>query len=208
MTTVMEPEDQVLDDNPADDYVDPEAADPEAPYGRRPDGKPYTISPEERARRGQALADARAAKAGTGGRRRNGPKVAAPGKRTSATKQPEGPDFLASLNGLLVQLPSFALGMLGRANPTFQLDSAAVLLHGPMLAQAVNETAKVDARLAALLERITAVGPYGMIIAAAAPLVLQILANHGVMPANRDAGVLPPEELISRVIPEGAYAAA
>ena len=68
-------------------------------------------------------------------------------------------------------------------------------------------TATQDARLARLLDRISAVGPYGLVVTAAMPLVFQILANHRVMPPNRELGVLPPDELLNRLPPAPAQAA-
>lgn len=197
-TEPIDAEDTDLDESP----------DPDAPYGRRPDGRPYKLSPEKRAEMGQRLADARAAAAATGAtrprRRRSG--VAAPARKPAAAKTAPAPDYRAALNGLLIQLPSFALGMLGRRDPAFAADAAAVVVHGPPLVDALAETAATNERLAALLDRIAQVGPYGLVVTAAVPMVMQIMCNHRLMPPNPELGVLSPDQLFERLAP-GAQAA-
>lgn len=193
-----------------------------APWGINPKtGRPYTKSPEERAAIGAQLAAARAnaAKVLGGGRRRRGgssrSKVSAPGKLGGSSSAPSSPpkvsttpDYRATLNGLLIQLPSFALGLAGRADPTFHLDAAAVVVHGPALVDAVAETALSNEQLAALLDRISAVGPWGAVITAGLPLIFQLLCNHRIMPPNAEMGVLGPNELMARLMGDTGAAAA
>lgn len=223
MTTALEPidvDESILEhraDQLADaieaGYVDPDLTDPEAPYGRRRDGRPYTMSPEKRAEVGARLAAARRAASSGGGARRRTKAPAAPRKTAGtgtggAAAKASTPDYRPALSGMLVQLPSFALSMLGRVDPAFHADAAAVVVHGPALVDAVAETALADERLAALLDRITKVGPYGLVVTAALPLVLQLLANHQVIPPNRELGVLPAAELLDGLPPAPAAAAA
>ena len=97
----------------------------------------------------------------------------------------------------IVQMVAIPLAVAGQKNVALQRDAAALTLYSPGLIEAINETAKTDERLAALLDKILAVGPYGLIFAAAMPLILQILVNHGAMPGAmaEAAGVMSVEQL-------------
>jgi len=121
--------------------------------------------------------------------KRRGPKAGArpaPSPRKSArpkaaprasAARPKAPDFRPGLNGVF-QLIATPLAF------TQPLDAVAVANHGPNIAEALNDLAQERPEVAAVLQRILAVGPYGAVIAATLPLVVQLLHNHDVLPAE------------------------
>jgi hypothetical protein len=145
-----------------------EPADPEAPYGRTADGKP---------------------KKGPGGRppkkKAEQPRVAAPTAAQGVKK-----DFTEPLTGL-VQL---AWGVLATTSPA---DAGAVKVAGPGMVTAWNNLAQENAQIARGIEWLTSGSAYGAVVMATAPLVFQIMANHGrVDPARVAAlGVHDPKAL-------------
>lgn len=135
-----------------------------------------------------------------GGRRPNSRRAApAPGRRPATAKAQAEPDYRPALAGI-AQVPQLVLGMVARftKKDAFALDSLAIGVHVPALVEAVNETAKTQPAVAAVCERLAAVGPYGLVITAVTPMVAQILCNHGVLPANEQMGVFPPGQLVER----------
>lgn len=148
--------------------------DEHAPYGRTPDGKP------------------RPKPAGAANRR--------PPPRTRM--QDPAKDYREQIAGLL-QLPAGVLAVAGMQNPLFAADSRAVTIYTPGIAEALNDLALERPEVAAALERVLAVGPYGVLIAAVSPLVLQILVNHNRVPAGI-AGTVPPMELIADLVQQPA----
>jgi hypothetical protein len=166
--------------------VDMVSGDSEAPYGRRADGTPKA---KPGRRPGQQT--------GTGAR-----------KRTSsrATTQTAPTDYRTPLLGLF-QIPAGALAIAGMQRPVFAADAAAITIHAPNIAEALDQLAQERPEIAAVLDRVLQVGPYGVLIAATVPMVLQILANHAVVPAGV-MGTVPPETLVANFMPEVAAAAA
>jgi len=152
--------------------------DSSAPYGRKADGTPRA-KPGRRA--GQP--------SGTGTRRR------------STTTAREATDFETPLLGLF-QLPAGVLAIAGMQRPVFAADAAAITVHAPNIASALNDLAHERPEIAAILERVLQVGPYGVLIASVAPLALQILANHGALPEGA-LGTIPQKQLIASFVPEG-----
>lgn len=112
--------------------------------------------------------------------------------RASATKK-SGPSYRDGALGLL-QLAAHGTAMAalrkGLNEPDMALlaDSEAIAQHAPAIADAIDQLATNDARVAKALDTIMRVGPYGALIAAVTPLALAILTNHGVIPAF-DLGV-------------------
>jgi len=191
--SVMDPP-EALDDVDQVDAAEGLSVDPEAPYGRKPDGTPYKRHPEWRAKLASTLANARAAKAP---QRTATRRTASKGTSTTktASKAPSV-DYRPGVKGLL-QLPAFALGMLGRfVNPAYALDSAAITLHADAVAEAVHQTALEHDQVAAILDRALALGPAGALLGALIPLGLQLAANHGAIAANPEMGILPPDLLV------------
>ena len=60
-------------------------------------------------------------------------------------------------------------------------DGIAVALHAEPISVAVADAAANDERFGKILDRILEVGPYGAILAAVAPLAIQLAANHGLI---------------------------
>jgi hypothetical protein len=151
---------------------------PDYPYGRRADGTP-------RAKPGQKAT-------GT-------PRMAAaprPRKTARPAAKSAGPDYRAGIMGLL-QIPIMGLAMVGRQtkNPALQADGYALAMHAPALAEALNETAKAQPAVGRALESIMKAGPYGAIIGAMVPLVMQVAANHKLMNPAPAMGIHDPADL-------------
>lgn len=152
----------------------------EFPYGRRADGS-------ARAKPGP----------------RNGPAaprpVSAPRPRKARpAAKSAGPDYRPGIMGLL-QIPIMGLSMVGRQtkNPALQADGMALAMHAPGLAEALNETAKQQPAVGRALESIMKAGPYGAILGAMVPLVMQLAANHKLMNPAPAMGIHDPADLVA-----------
>lgn len=107
----------------------------------------------------------------------------------------------------LMQLLGFGAGMLGRFKifPVLPEDVAAVHYHARPIAKSLADAALEDDRFAAVFDRLTDLGPYGAIIEAVTPLVIQIVANHKKEIRNNPVlavqmGALPPDQLMKLVV--------
>lgn len=105
-----------------------------------------------------------------------------------------------ALNGI-GQLGTFGLVMTGNL-----ADAGAVGMHWPNIAREGAELAESNEYVAKAADFLGQVGPFAAILSAAMPLVLQILANHKVLPADKlgGAGVVKPEVLESQIKTEMA----
>lgn len=167
------------------------AVDDEAPWGRRVDGTPK----------------AKPGAKGTGVPR----KAAAPRPRRAAAGPAKGkagePDYRPALVALFA-LPTFLANIAARGiknektKTAVQLDGLAVKLHGPNMAEALNETARSQPALASILDKAVQAGPYGLILAAGVPFLMQCLANHGAIEPNADMGILDPAALVAAATAE------
>lgn len=174
----------------------PEQIDPDAPYGRNAKGEPYKRPAEWRAKTTAHLKQMRdTASAVAGATARAGGEKRGPG-RPRKTADPV--DYTPGILGL-VQLPAFMLGMLAPLNPALQLDAAALLLHGPTVASAINSAAQQNETLAAMLDKILAIGPWGALLGALLPLALQLAANHGLVPAGPQTSTLAADQLMAHM---------
>lgn len=149
---------------PAPPATEPPAAtssDPAAPYGRFANGKPRKSPPGEATKKKKT----RSSSSGSGPR---------PSTRRTA---PKGPDYRPGILGML-QTVTIPLAFVAPA------DAAAVGHHGPGVAEALNDLARERPEVAAALERVMQVGPYGALIGAVVPLAVQLLHNHDVLPES------------------------
>jgi hypothetical protein len=85
-------------------------------------------------------------------------------------------------------------------------DAAAIGQHFPPVAKELANIADGSEFLAKPIDLLIEVGPYGALVAAAMPLALQIMANHGIVDASRmmGQGVVPPEVLEAQMKAEMA----
>lgn len=163
-----------------------EETDFEAPYGRKADGTPRRKpGPQKGTRVGAAIPR---------------PTRSTP-RKSAGTKRSTGTDYRAGILGIL-QIPAFALGAAGQLNPALALDGAAISMHAPGIAEALNELANDNPTVAAALDTILTAGPYGAIIGACLPLAFQIAANHKRIPDGmaRSVGALPADEFEALLI--------
>lgn len=155
----------------------------------KPPVEPFTgkddTAPHGRTRRGEA-------KPKPAGRR--------PPPRRAPKLEDVPKDYQEQILGLF-QLPAGALAVAGMQNPVYAADARAVTIYAPGIAEALDQLAKERPEVAAVLDRVLAVGPYGIVIAAVTPLILQILTNHGRIPPGT-AGTVPPAELIADLMVE------
>jgi hypothetical protein len=84
-----------------------------------------------------------------------------------------------AIRGIL-QLPAAGLIITGQRLESVPLvaDGATILVHGPHVATAIAEIAENDPRMMALLEKLLAFGPYGVLLAALYPMIAQFMRNH------------------------------
>ncbi len=163
--------------------VPADSADPEAPYGRKADGTPK----RKPGRQPGASARPMGSAAPRPTRR--------PGRARVASA---APDYRAGIAGIL-QIPAFVLVGAGRFNQALEYDGAAIAVHTPAIADALNQLAMDEPRVAAVLDKVLSVGPYGAILGATLPLVAQILVNHKRVPLDAVAalGAVEPTRLIN-----------
>ncbi|MBO2460980.1 hypothetical protein [Actinomadura violacea] len=112
------------------------------------------------------------------------PRVQAP-KKTEAKK-----DYTEELTGL-VQTLWMATAAFAPA------DAGAIQVHGSNVVKAWNDLAQENSQVAKGIEFLTTGSMYGAVVATTAPLVMQLLVNHNVLPHERLAplGVQSPEAL-------------
>lgn len=84
-------------------------------------------------------------------------------------------DYTESITGLF-QIAAVPLAYIAPE------DGFAVSAHGPNIASSLNDLAQERPEIAAVLDKVMAVGPYGALIGATLPLVAQILVNHKTIP--------------------------
>lgn len=134
----------------------------DAPLGYTRDGRPRQRRPKGSGRRPRTKATAPP------------PPASRPG-RPRASSAPKKTDYRPALNGLM-QIAALPLSVV------YPMDAAAIALYGPAVTEALNELAQQRPEVAAALERLLQVGPYGLVIAAGLPLLAQIMANHRMLP--------------------------
>lgn len=158
-------------------------ADPEAPYGRKADGTPKRKPGPAKGTNGTQRAPGGLAAPRPTNRRRN----------TTTRTRAATPNYRDGVQGLL-QIPAFILASAGRINPALEYDGIAVATFAPAIADAVHSVAVEEPRVAAVLDKILSVGPYGALLGALVPLAAQIAVNHKKLPAGT-LGTTEPEAL-------------
>jgi hypothetical protein len=101
----------------------------------------------------------------------------------------------------LLQIAAVPLALGGKLRPALALDAAAVAMHGPDIAEALNAIAANRPEVAAALDRVLSIGPYGLLIGAVIPLIAQVATNHGKLPEAVAVGMgaIPREALAAQL---------
>lgn len=131
-------------------------------------------------------------------------KAPAPGQRApSVPKKPStGVDYRPAILGI-AQIPQLLCALAAKfvksaeTKTALILDGMTVGVHAPNVANALNTTAQDDDKLAKILDKLTVVGPYSLVITALMVPVGQVLANHGVIAPNAEMGILDPDTLVA-----------
>ncbi len=155
----------------ADDAED--FLDKEAPYGRFQNGKPRKVPAGSRTRAG------------------------APEKRRArrpSSLTPVAPNYQAAAEGGITMVAAI-FGMFGRRSPALLADSTIIMQAKKPLAEVVAEVALTDVRVARWLDKLGEVGPWGKVIEKGAPVLAQILTNHGLTPVGT-MGSIDPKKLL------------
>lgn len=148
--------------------------------------------------------DTRTRTGGVRGRRRPAagstpPKRAAP-KVAGAPRKPRKLMSYRETIGGLVQIVAGPLAMLGqrRQRMAYIADAATLTHYADHLADAVEATADVDERFAAVMDKLRTVGPYAALLSVATSIAVQVAHNHDVIPAEvaQSLGAQPPEALV------------
>ncbi len=188
MDTMSEYKEISLSEEEAEEVLTPtpeEAVevDPEAPYGRMKNGKPYK-HPRKSAAQTYAAAQA-------------------PEKRRGRPPKAKGVSYQEKAAALL-SLPMMGIGIAAAAtgSEALQADSATIVLYQPKLSETLGDLAEQKPEFAAVLDKMTAVGPYGALMMVALPMTLQVLANHKVIKPIEQLGVVDREQIIKAVAVE------
>lgn len=152
----------------------PDEPTAEAPKADTPPSKSKSKRPTTRAGRAAAAAERKAA--GKGGKADKAP--------SSTTPRPRKADLETRLTTSLVTLGTGLAAAGSMTSPAVTADGILVIRQAPDVSKALNDLARQDPRVAAALERMLTVGTYGALVAAVAPLMIGIAANHGVIPAH------------------------
>jgi hypothetical protein len=122
-------------------------------------------------------------------------KSAAPPKKSPTPVADIRKDRTEGVNGIF-QLAGLGCIMMGQLH-----DAGAISIHGPAISNEIVTLAESDARIAKGVDALLQVGPYAGLVAAVMPLVLQLLANHKVVPADKlgGAGIQMPDALEMQV---------
>lgn len=170
--------------------------DPDAPFGREPGGEARAPYGWTRAGRPRLQA----------GGKRSPRAPAGPGKTSAPAKTPAGPDYRPAIVGLF-QMVATPLAFTGEAG---RLDAWATMAHGPGIAEGLNELAKIRPEVAAVLDRIIAIGPYGMVLGPLLAWLAQLAVNHSAIPEEigKMIGARPRAELLAELDKATAAAAA
>jgi hypothetical protein len=154
--------------------VETETRSEDAPWGLKDDGTPYKVDPARYRKR-----DAK----------RRGTR--APSAKSKAKVSPYRETVLG-----LVQIIGLPIAAAATRDDRFGADLVALTATAPDIADAVDSIAQNNRRLAAALDKLGEVGPYGLLIGALAPLILQCGTNHGIVPVGT-LGTVDPAVLLA-----------
>jgi hypothetical protein len=132
------------------------------------------------------------------GRKVDGTPKKAPGGRPAKEKPhvtaPKAAQLKKDFTEELTGLTQLAWGVLATTSPA---DAGAVKLAGPGMVAAWNGLAQENAQIAKGIEWLTSGSAYGAVVMATAPLIFQVMANHGRVDPERVAalGVRDPAAL-------------
>lgn len=176
-----------IEEAPAIDLEDSPNDSPtsEAPWGYKKDGTPKQ----------------RPGRRPSGNTASSVPGAPRPIRRAAAKKGQ--PDYRPGMMGI-AQMIAAPLVMIGaqRKSEALQADGLTVITHSPPVVEAINDLAHDDPRVAAILDKVMAVGPYGALVGAVIPMVTQLLRNHAFGPKEvlESMGAKAPEKLISEAM--------
>ena len=138
------------------------------------DVKPSTGRPTTRAERRARSAAAAAKRA-----------AAAKDDKPKASKSaPRRASLESRLAGSLATVGTGIMVAGAMTSPAVQADGLLVVQHSANIAAALDKVAKNDPRVARTLERMLTVGTYSALIAATAPVLIGVAANHNLIPAE------------------------
>lgn len=186
-----DPAADVLPATPPVPTVDP------APYGVTADGKPRA---KPGRKPGQRNGTGQAARKATTATKTPGPPSAKPAAAKTAQKRTQV-DYRPGLLGLFGQatMAAATVGVL-RNEPALIADAAAIDNAAPAIADAINSAADTWPLVAAICDKVLAVGPHAGGIVALVGLVGQIAVNHKMMPAGLVPGTMPRDQLAAAYV--------
>ena len=118
------------------------------------------------------------------------PKYCADHKKQKSTgtrraKTVKGTDYRKGVEGLL-QVPAMALTMVAvqSQKAEYLADAYTISKAAPAIAEAVSDLANDQPQIAAVLDKVLKVGPYGALMTALMPLAMQLMTNHKVIPVG------------------------
>ncbi|SEF12942.1 hypothetical protein SAMN05216489_09992 [Streptomyces sp. 3213] len=170
-------------------------ADTDAPYGRTATGRP-------RAKPGRKAKSAPTAPMPP--RRRSSART---GPKANSRESVAG-RYAETCKNLLRTLVT-PLMIVGQRNDAVAADAAVLATAGPELCDALGDLAAEEAWVAAKIDKLMAVGPYGAVGTALLLIFAQLSYNHGAIPANvaGHMGLTDPATLAAGVKRAGAAAA-
>jgi hypothetical protein len=214
------------------DQGDEPDVDPEAPYGRKADGTPRLKPGPPKGVGGRQTPPPRVRRRSSRVRSSSARPAASP--RASSSTTPTVDETLLKGAQTLLGIPTRALATAGLVvglagstlpdkvtaggqvvdNPRKQqlgglalalsADAATLILHGDGLAAGAAGLAESLPWLAGVFSKAAQVGPYAAAIEVGASVVLQMLCNHGILPATPMLGTINPGTLVTQVMGDGS----
>lgn len=206
MTTMTAPPtvDQAAPADPAADVLPPAVvmpADP-APYGYQADGVTPKAKPGRRP--GQRNGTGQTARKATTAAKTPG----APATKKTANKPPQQTtevDYRPGIIGIIGQGTAAVLtfGVM-KGDPALIADAATVDNAAPAVAEMVNQAADQWPIVAAVCDKVLAIGPHASGVVALVGMFGQIMVNHGMLPAGLIPGTVAREQLAKAYVDKRA----